>query len=329
MRDMLRGNVVAERQTRTVITPTRLSSSKAYRLLFWQRSGTVTIAITSPWCYVRWKLPSDGYSTVEQAAPTRQNFTNLNAEPGHESLDNNRITRPEQSVLDSIVNSTVQGQYYLIAGEKGSGKTLMLSRSMHRIRGEGVASMEAYSNYKVFRLRLGKALNYEFYEDYIGSLFSFKGLRDAIPPLDIERASNKLEKIALQSRARTGKPLRTELWATSKPVTVILTADEFCVIERLMLQETCFRIILVHDISRELATTALKHYRQNRFYDDVPFCILDDIYNKAGGRLHFLNLVASSDDMEQACANLYKKQRWWFLDYCWTFGEEMDDNAED
>lgn len=42
-------------------------------------------------------------------------------------------------------------------------------------------------------------------QSYIGSLFSIRGPRDTTALLDIERAFNKLEKVAL-SRRRTGSP---------------------------------------------------------------------------------------------------------------------------
>jgi len=44
-------------------------------------------------------------------------------------------------------------------------------------------------------------------EDYIGSLFSIRGPRDTTALLDIERAFNKLEKVAIRRRHRDGKPL--------------------------------------------------------------------------------------------------------------------------
>ena len=56
-------------------------------------------------------------------------------------------------------------------------------------------------------LRLGKALDFEYHEDNIGSLFSIRGPRDASALLDIERAFNKLEKVALRRRATVGRPL--------------------------------------------------------------------------------------------------------------------------
>lgn len=42
---------------------------------------------------------------------------------------------------------------------------------------------------------------------YIGSLFSIRGPRDTTALLDIERALNKLEKVALQRRSRGDSPL--------------------------------------------------------------------------------------------------------------------------
>ena len=77
----------------------------------------------------------------------------------------------------------------------------------------------------VFRLRLGKALNYEYNEDSQTGLFQRRDPREGGPALDIERgqfavqlvvkfvlilllsALNKLEKVALRMNARRHKPL--------------------------------------------------------------------------------------------------------------------------
>lgn len=45
------------------------------------------------------------------------------------------------------------------------------------------------------------------FHSYIGSLFSIRGPRDTTALLDIERALNKLEKVALRRRKKVGKPL--------------------------------------------------------------------------------------------------------------------------
>ena len=122
---------------------------------------------------------------------------------------------------------------------------------MRAIHAEGASLCDAHPDLEVFRLRLGKALNYEYHEDYIGSLFSIKGPRDTTPLLDIERAFNKLEKVALNRRRKIGKPCvlvinschllrddedgrdfleliqqRAEQWAASNLVTVVLNSDD-------------------------------------------------------------------------------------------------------
>lgn len=117
------------------------------------------------------------------------------------------ILREEQIKLDAIVRGDVKGQYYLLVGEKGTGKSSMLIDAMHKIDGEGVAMFDAHADLEIFRVRLGKALDFEYHEDNIGSLFSIRGPRDASALLDIERAFNKLEKVALRRRAKVGRPL--------------------------------------------------------------------------------------------------------------------------
>jgi hypothetical protein len=49
-----------------------------------------------------------------------------------------------------------------------------------------VAMFEAHSDLEIFRIRLGKALDYEFHEDYIGGYFSEKGPRDVSGELGVK-----------------------------------------------------------------------------------------------------------------------------------------------
>ncbi|KAF7590524.1 hypothetical protein BBP40_002712 [Aspergillus hancockii] len=112
------------------------------------------------------------------------------------------VVRDEQPRLDQIIKGGGGGRYFLLIGEKGTGKTSMLLEAMRKIDGDGCAMFEAHGDLEIFRIRLGKALDYEFHEDYIGSLFSIKGPRDTTPLLDIERAFNKLEKVALARRRK-------------------------------------------------------------------------------------------------------------------------------
>lgn len=121
--------------------------------------------------------------------------------------DEHWIHRVEQEKIDRIVNGEDRGHYHLLIGEKGVGKSSMLLDAMQKIDGEGVSMFEAHADPEIFRVRLGKALNFEFNEDYIGSYFSERGPRDSTALLDIERAMNKLEKVAMKRRSSGRGPL--------------------------------------------------------------------------------------------------------------------------
>ncbi|KAI1378029.1 hypothetical protein F4677DRAFT_414250 [Hypoxylon crocopeplum] len=288
-----------------------------------------------------------GFSTLERAALGRQA-----ADSAVE--DDDWIPRTEQATINGIIDGTIQGYYYLVTGEKGTGKTSMILKAMSRINGEGIAMLEAHSNLEIFRIRLGKALDYEFHEDYIGGLFSFKGPRDTTPLLDIERAFNQMEKIALKRQEQVGRPLvliingthflrddddgrhllellqqRAELWATSKLVTVVLNSDEHWTTERLQRHATRLQVIPVRDIEKHIAVESVKKFRSKAFHEDVSSQVLDQVYSKIGGRLRFLSQVAKSPDMLKTCNTICEKERQWLLDQCWILGKDMDPGAED
>lgn len=65
----------------------------------------------------------------------------------------------------------------------------------------------AHPDLEVFRLRLGKSLDFDFFEDWQGSLFSRAEPRTGGPSLDIERAMTKLEKVALRYTRKNRRPL--------------------------------------------------------------------------------------------------------------------------
>lgn len=82
--------------------------------------------------------------------------------------DNQRehwVLREEQALIDDIVAGKVRGQYHLIIGEKGTGKSSMLIDAMAKIDGEGCAMFDAHANPEIFRIRLGKALDFEYESD--------------------------------------------------------------------------------------------------------------------------------------------------------------------
>ncbi|KAL8758894.1 MAG: hypothetical protein Q9184_003789 [Pyrenodesmia sp. 2 TL-2023] len=269
-----------------------------------------------------------------------------------ENDDAHWVRLKEQQKIDAIVNGSDRGHYHLLIGEKGTGKSSMLLDAMQKVDGEGISMFEAHADPEIFRIRLGKALDYEFHEDYIGSLFSIRGPRDTTALLDIERAFNKLEKIALLRRKKVGKPLvliinsthllrddedgrdlleliqqRAEQWAASNLVTIVMNSDDYWVYERLKQYATRMEVLPVLDLPRGQAISALVRYR-SRYHKEEPTPeILDQVYEKIGGRLSFLNQVARSKDMLRTCDKICRAEKTWFLNNCWILGEEMDDDV--
>jgi hypothetical protein len=79
------------------------------------------------------------------------------------------VLRPEQEIIDNIVHGKTQQYYYLLIGEKGTGKSSMLIEAMTKNDAEGVAMFDAHADLEIFRVRLGKALDFEYHEDNIDS----------------------------------------------------------------------------------------------------------------------------------------------------------------
>ncbi|KAI8631776.1 hypothetical protein F5Y19DRAFT_421999 [Xylariaceae sp. FL1651] len=264
------------------------------------------------------------------------------------------VPREEQGKMDAIINGSEKGHYYLIMGDKGCGKSSMLLDAMRKIDGEGCAMFEAHSDLELFRIRLGKSLDYEFHEDYIGGYFSERGPRETTALLDIERAMNKLEKVALRHRAKKHKPLiliinqthlirddedgrdllellqqRAEQWAAANLVTMIFNTDDYWVYERFKQLATRMEVIPVMDLPKQQAIAALQRYRLRYFHQKLDKSMLEEIYDRVGGRLSFLNRVAKSDDMLATCDVIKEIEKTWFLNQCWILGSEMDDDVMD
>jgi hypothetical protein len=267
---------------------------------------------------------------------------------------NHWVQRPEQARVDEIVSGREVGHYHLLIGEKGTGKSSMLLEAMRRVDGDGIAMFEAHADLEIFRIRLGKALDYEFHEDYIGAYFSEKGPRDTTALLDIERALNKLEKVALLRRAKAGRPLvliinqmhlvrddedgkdliellqqRAEQWAASSLVTMVFNSDDYWVYERLKQLATRMEVLSVMDLPKMQAIDALRKYRQRYFNETLEGGVLEEVYDRVGGRLTFLNRVARSADMLATCDHITEVEKTWFLNQCWILGGEMDDDVMD
>ncbi|KAH8708574.1 hypothetical protein GQ44DRAFT_830752 [Phaeosphaeriaceae sp. PMI808] len=280
--------------------------------------------------------------------PTRQEVT-------HDEDGCDRwIPRDEQEKIDKIVWGETKGRYHLLLGEKGTGKSSMLIDAMAKINGEGCSMMEAHADLEVFRVRLGRCLDFEYHEDNIGSLFSIRGPRDAGAILDIERAFNKLEKVALRRRQTVGRPLiliinqahlirddedgrdlieliqqRAEQWAASNLATIIINSDKYWVFERLKHHATRMEVHQIKDLCKDRAMQALRNYRMKYWKEKPRDSVLEEVYDKIGGRLTFLNRVAKSDNMITKCNHICDMEKIWFLNNCAILGEEMDDDVMD
>lgn len=73
-----------------------------------------------------------------------------------------QIIRKEQDLVNKIVRGEMVGNYWLLMGSKGTGKKHTIVESMRAIQADGAAFAEAHGDLEVFRLRVGKALHYEF-----------------------------------------------------------------------------------------------------------------------------------------------------------------------
>lgn len=298
-----------------------------------------------------------GDPVLELAALGRNTMytSTSNAGEDGEEIEQNWILRPEQEKIDAIVNGTDRGKYHLIIGEKGTGKTSMLLEGMRKVDGEGISMFDAHADLEIFRIRLGKALDYEYHEDYIGSLFSIRGPRDTTALLDIERAFNKLEKLAMQRRERNRGPLvliincthlirddedgrnllemmqqRAEQWAAANLLTMVFNSDDYWVYERLKRYATRMEVVPVLDLPKDRSLLALEKYRRRYFpQQTLSSEILAQVYDQVGGRLTFLNRVAKSPDMLHACDRIREAEKTWFLNKCGILGKQMDDDVMD
>ena len=88
-------------------------------------------------------------------------------------------------------------------------------------------------------------------------------------------------------------------------------------------------VLPVLDLPRDQAVLALKQFRSRYFKEEPAAKILEEVYNRVGGRLTFLSRVAKSTDMLRTCDNICQVEKTWFLNNCWILGEDMDDDVMD
>ena len=122
---------------------------------------------------------------------------------------------------------------------------------------------------------------------------------------------------------------RAEQWAASNLVTVILNSDDYWVYERLKGLATRMEVLPISDLPKPQAVAALRSYRSRYFREKASSEVLNQVYDRVGGRLTFLNRVAKAPDMLAECSEICARETRWLLNQCWVLGTEMDDDVMD
>ncbi|KAF7321531.1 hypothetical protein MKEN_00674000 [Mycena kentingensis (nom. inval.)] len=247
------------------------------------------------------------------------------------------LRRKEQNWVDAIVHGEEPGHYFVLLGPKGSGKGTMIFDAMAQISADGCAVLDAHPDLEVFRLKLGKAINYEFNEDSQTGLFQRRDPREGGPALDIERAMTKLEKVALRLARKRGKPLvlvinnvhyfkndddgrsmllqlqqRAESWAASGIVTCVFMTDDFWPFHVMRKTASRMHVLSISDLdNKEAFHAATRMYTSMKKAKHVPQGIIQDAIEIVGGRLSYLNKVARSRDLVAMAKHLLEVEKAW------------------
>ncbi|KDR75696.1 hypothetical protein GALMADRAFT_495888 [Galerina marginata CBS 339.88] len=248
------------------------------------------------------------------------------------------LRRKEQEMIDHIIHGEESGHYFMLLGPKGSGKGTMIFDSMAACDAEGVSMCDAHPDLEVFRLRLGKALNFEYNEDTQTGLFQRRDPREGGAALDIERALTKLEKVALRCAPRRGKPLvliinnvhflqnneegqnmllqlqqKAEAWAASGILTMLFTSDDFWPFHVMRKTGSRMHVISVYDLDNEESLHAASRMRRSVGRPPAETDDLKEAVSYVGGRLSYLNKVSKSKDMLGMAKHLLDVEKAWLL----------------
>ncbi|EPQ55089.1 hypothetical protein GLOTRDRAFT_76396 [Gloeophyllum trabeum ATCC 11539] len=248
------------------------------------------------------------------------------------------MRRKEQDLIDRVIKGRETGHYFVLLGPKGVGKTTMIFDAIQTIQADGVAFCDAHPDLEVFRLRLGKALNFEFYEDSQTGLFQRRDPREGGPALDIERAMNKVEKVALRCSEKRRKPLvlvfnnihffhndeegrnmllllqqHAESWAASGILTVVFTSDDFWPYQVLRKSGSRMQVLSIYDLDQREALRASTKMRMDAKQPSPGEKVVREALGIIGGRLSYLNKVSRARDMLGAANHLKDVEKAWLL----------------
>ncbi|ESK84785.1 hypothetical protein Moror_556 [Moniliophthora roreri MCA 2997] len=262
--------------------------------------------------------------------------------------------RNEQDLIDRIIRGEEHGYYYILLGPKGSGKERMIFDATDAIQADGVSICEAHPDLEVFRLRLGRALNYEFNED-LTNLFQRRDPREGGPALDIERALNKLEKVALRCVKQRGKPLvlivtnvhhfnndndgrnillllqqRAESWARCGIVSIMFTMDNFWPFYVMHKPASRMHVVSIFDFAADVAVRAVTAMRLEMKHIMEDPSEITGAVSIVGGRLSYLNKIAGSRNVKEMADHLLKVEKAWLLSQIGFIVDcDSNDNAID
>nr|CAG8493887.1 5407_t:CDS:2 [Entrophospora candida] len=242
------------------------------------------------------------------------------------------FAREEQRKINHAIAGHGLGKYYLLVGERGTGKTQLVLNAMDRIGHYGVVFTEAHSDSEVFKTRLGKALHYTYREDYVGQLFAREAPERGSALLDVEKAFNMIELVAVKYSRRRGRPLvliinnihafkddedgedllellqqRAESWAAAKLVTIIFNTDDYTVYERMKRDASRMEVIRVNNLGNDEAIKLLKQKRRGRESDEV----IENIISRIGGRLLYINRLGRENNLVETADKLEEEERTW------------------
>ncbi|POV95723.1 hypothetical protein PSTT_16092 [Puccinia striiformis] len=242
------------------------------------------------------------------------------------------IPRREQELIDQIVHGELAGQYWLITGPKGTGKFALIADAMTRNQADGIAVCECSDDLEIFRLRLGKCLNFQFAEDYIGGYLLTLALN--------QRALGKLQKVAVDYHSKHSRPLvlvfnnihhlrqeegsyslllqlqqRAESWAQAGIVTLIFCSDDHWPYALLKKNASRMSVLTVKDLTKQEAMRAMRTERkklwgESRVMNDPE---IESIWRLVGGRISHLRECMKHKDMIRAAELIIEREKQWLL----------------
>ncbi|KAF8633274.1 hypothetical protein AX17_004449 [Amanita inopinata Kibby_2008] len=279
-----------------------------------------------------------GYDPALELATHHTNMPGYEESEAEGDLWTHKLRRKEQDTIDHIIHGNEAGHYHMLLGPKGSGKGTMIIDAMAACQADGVSMCDAHPDLEVFRLRLGKALNYEYFEDSQTGLFQRRDPREGGPRLDIERALNKLEKVALRCAQKRNKPLvliinnvhyfknddegrnmllqlqqKAEAWAASGILTLVFSSDDFWPFHVMRKSASRMTVMSISDLNDTEALRAASRFRLYSNRGLASETDLREVVSLVGGRLSYLNQVSRAKDMIGKAMHILSIEKGWLL----------------